>query len=248
MRLLILGGTTEASALCRRLAGRPDIDAMLSLAGRTAEPLTAPIPVRIGGFGGTEGLARYLGAERIDALIDATHPFAVQISLNAAEACAMAHVPRLVLTRPPWTPVEGDRWHEVPHMAEAVTALGEAPRTVFLTVGRLALQAFAAAPMHRYLIRTIDLPGGLDSLPDHRLIRARGPFTVEAEAALMREEGVEVLVSKNSGGEAAAAKLVAARRLGLPVVMVRRPMQPAGPVVHEVEAALAWIEAHCAPP
>ena len=223
MRILILGGTTQASELARALAARADVTPLLSLAGRTQNPAATPIPTRIGGFGGAEGLAAFLRDERFDALIDATHPFAAQISANARAAAQQANVPLLVFSRAEWTPGEDDDWTQVADMAQAVAALGEAPRRVFLTQGRLQLAAFAAAPQHFYLVRAIDKPDELALLPNHRFISARGPFTLEGERELMCEERIEILVTKNSGGDATAAKLVAARELKIPVILVARP-------------------------
>ncbi|WP_460447890.1 cobalt-precorrin-6A reductase [Alsobacter sp. SYSU BS001988] len=244
MRVMVLGGTTEASALARRLAGRPDIDAVLSLAGRTSAPAAAPLRTRVGGFGGPAGLADVLRRDGFDAVVDATHPFAAQMSRHAALACAETGTPLVVLTRPAWTPGEGDRWIEVPDMEQAVEALGPEPRTVFLTVGRLSLPAFAAAPQHRYVVRSIDPPDGLERLPRRELVLARGPFGVADEEELMRRTGVDMVVTKNSGGGATSAKLEAARRLGIPVVMVARPPAPDVPRLHDVEAVMAWLEAH----
>jgi precorrin-6A/cobalt-precorrin-6A reductase len=241
MRLLILGGTSEATALARGLAGRGGVAPILSLAGRTSFPLASPVPTRVGGFGGAEGLARFLADERIDRLVDATHPFAARISANAALAADRTGVPLLAVRRPEWLPGEGDRWIGVEDMAAAVQALGEVPRTVFLTIGRQEVSAFAVAPHHAYVVRTIEPLD--DALPVPRLtaIAARGPFDVEAEATLMREAGIEIVVSKNAGGEATFAKILAARRLGLPVIMVRRPSKPEVPRVADAEAALAWL-------
>ncbi len=240
LRVLILGGSSEATALAARLAGLAGMHATLSLAGRTATPAVQALPTRVGGFGGVGGLAAYLRSEAIDVLVDATHPYAAQISRHAREASRLAGCALLDVTRPPWAPQPGDRWREVATMAQAAAALGEVPARVFLTVGRLQLAAFARAPQHHYLVRTIDPVG-----PDHGLrratfIQARGPFEAGAEAELMREHGIAVLVSKNSGGS--TAKLDAARRLALPVVLVGRP-QPVGAGL-DVEAALAAIEAH----
>jgi precorrin-6A/cobalt-precorrin-6A reductase len=244
VRILILGGTTQASELARALAGRADIAPLLSLAGRTQNPAPAPIPCRIGGFGGAEGLAAFLRAEKFDALIDATHPFAARISSNARAASAASGLPLLVFSRPAWTPGEGDDWREVASMDEAVEALGVAPRRVFLTQGRLQLAAFAAAPHHFYLVRAIDEPDELRLLPNHRFISARGPFTLEGERVLMRDEHIEILVTKNSGGGATAAKLVAARELAIPVVLVARPPGDGAAEASRLEEVLAWIEAH----
>ena len=248
MRLLILGGTTEASALCGALAGDATIDATLSLAGRTKEPALPAICTRIGGFGGATGLAAHLRGARIDAVIDATHPFAARMSVNAAAACAEARVPLAIFSRAPWAPGQGDRWTDVPDMPSAAAALGEQPRRVFLTVGRLALAAFAAHPRHHYLIRAIDAVDDLAAFPSHRLIRARGPFNVADETALLRAERIDCLVTKNSGGNATRAKLDAARALGLGVIMVARPPGSGAERFERLADVLAWIERHRAPP
>lgn len=243
MRILILGGTTEASLLAGRLAGDARFDATLSLAGRTAVPAAQPLPVRIGGFGGVGGLRAYLEAERIEGVVDATHPFAAQMSHNAAAACAASGVPLVAFSRPPWAPVEGDRWIVVPDNRAAVAALGSVPRSVLLTIGRLGVGDFLAAPQHRYVIRTIDPPPPSDLPPSHRLILDRGPFESVAEIALMRAEAIEVVVTKNAGGAATYPKIEAARALGLPVILVEPPARPAVPLVHDVEAVLAYLEA-----
>jgi precorrin-6A/cobalt-precorrin-6A reductase len=243
VRLLILGGTSEASSLAAALGGR-NIAPILSLAGRTGNPKPAPIPSRIGGFGGVDGLTEYLSCNAIDAVVDATHPFAEQISANAAAACAAARVPLLVFTRPPWRREPGDDWIEVDSVEAAVDALGKERRTVLLTQGRLQLAAFTRAPQHRYIVRAIDRPAEIDALPGAKLILARGPFALADEERLMRDEGVELLVSKNSGGAATYPKIEAARRLGLTVVVVRRPTEPNAETATELPAALAWIEAH----
>jgi precorrin-6A/cobalt-precorrin-6A reductase len=243
IRLLILGGASEASALAAAVAGRADIAPILSLAGRTRNPKPAPIPSRVGGFGGVEGLSDYLSGNAIDAVVDATHPFAEQISVHAAKACAAARVPLLVFTRPPWRREPGDDWIEVDSIGAAVDALGTDRRTVLLTQGRLQLAAFARAPGHRYIVRAIDPPAEIDALPGAQLILARGPFAPADEERLMREEGVELLVTKNSGGAATYPKIEAARRLGVTVVVVRRPTEPNAETATDLPAALAWIEA-----
>ncbi|MBB4039559.1 precorrin-6A/cobalt-precorrin-6A reductase [Microvirga flocculans] len=243
MRILILGGTTEASALAARLAGHSAFNPLLSMAGRTSDPRPLPIPTRVGGFGGVEGLARFLVQERIEAVVDATHPFAAVMSRNAAGACAQAQVPLLALRRPAWTPQEGDRWIDVPSMEQAVQALGEAPARVFLTVGRLELPPFARAPQHTYLVRTIEPIGDALPVPNVIAIQDRAPFDEAAERALMERARVEVVVTKNSGGAATYPKIAAARTLRLPVVVVARPDKPRG--VEEAataEAAFAWLE------
>ncbi len=248
MRILILGGTTQASQLARVLATRDDIKPLLSLAGRTQNPLPVSIPSRTGGVGGVEGLVAFLRMERIEALIDATHPFAAQMSAHAREACRQTSVPLLLFSRPAWTAGEGDDWTEVASMEDAVVALGENPRRVFLTQGRLQLAAFAAAPQHFYLVRAIDEPVELALLPNHKFVSARGPFELEDELALMREEGIEILVSKNSGGDATSAKLLAARKLHIPVVLVARPATGDATEASQLAEVLRWIESHRAPP
>lgn len=242
LKVLILGGTTEASALARALADDSRFDAVLSLAGRTRAPRTPPIPFRIGGFGGAEGLAAHLRREAIAALVDATHPFAAQMSRNAAGAAALAGVPLLAVCRPAWQPAAGDRWVPVADMAAAVAALGPAPRRVFLTIGQKELAPFQAAPQHAYLIRSVDAPD-LEALPPlAEVITARGPFAEADERRLLRDKRIDVIVTKNSGGAATEAKLPAARALGLPVIMVERPARPDVETVASVEDALAWLE------
>ncbi len=221
--MLILGGSTEASTLATALAGRRDVAATLSLAGRVRELAPQPLPTRVGGFGGVDGLAAYLEAERIAVLVDATHPFAAQMSRHAREAARRAGVPLLDAGRGGWVPEAGDRWTEVDTVAEAAAALGDVSRRVFLTIGRLQLAVFARAPQHRYLVRSIDPVGAGHRLADATFVTARGPFSVDDEIAAMREHDIEVLVTKNSGGTASVAKIEAARRLGLPVVLVRPP-------------------------
>lgn len=216
----------------------------LSLAGRTSDPKPAPVPTRIGGFGGIEGLAAWIAAHDIDAVIDATHPFAAIISHTVAAVCGTLGRPMLALRRPPWRAQAGDRWAEVATMDGAVAALGKQPRRVFLTVGRLELAAFAAAPWHRYLVRTIEPIGDALLVPEVTALQDRGPFDEAKERALMQAQGIEVLVTKNSGGSATAGKLIAARALGLPVVMVSRPQKPEVESVTTVDEALAWIEIH----
>jgi precorrin-6A/cobalt-precorrin-6A reductase len=239
LRLLILGGTTEASALARLLAKDARIAPTLSFAGRTLTPVAPPIPHRLGGFGGAAGLADYLRAERIAALVDATHPFAVRISANAEAAAGATGIPRLVLRRPRWTAIPGDNWHHVGTVADAAEALGDTPRRVFLTIGRQDLRPFQAAPRHSYLLRSVDPPDPALVPPKATVIAARGPFSEESERALMTEHAIEVLVTKNSGGD--NAKLRAARALGLPVIMVDRPPMPSGETVADAPAALAWL-------
>ncbi|MEM6355847.1 MAG: cobalt-precorrin-6A reductase [Pseudomonadota bacterium] len=238
--LLILGGTAEASALAEGVAAR-GWRAVLSYAGRTAEPKAQPVPIRIGGFGGVAGLARYLADEEITHLIDATHSFAAEISANAAAAAAETGVPLAALERPPWAPEAGDRWVEVGSMAGAVDALEGSARNVFLAIGRQEVAAFAAQPQHRYLLRFVDAPSAPPPLPRHEVVVARGPFDVEGDRALMASRGIDIVVAKNAGGEGARAKLTAARALGLPVVMVARPVLPDRTVFERSEAVIDWV-------
>lgn len=243
MRLLILGGTTEASQLARLLADEPGIVPVLSFAGRTKSPVLPPIPHRIGGFGGIAGLAAYLSEERVALLVDATHPFAARITPNAAEAARIAGVPLLRLERSGWQPAPGDGWRMVPTMQAAARALGEKPRRVFLTIGRQDLIPFRdEAAQHHYLIRSVDAPEPSLLPPRARILTARGPFDEAAERALLAENGIERLVTKNSGGS--DAKLAAASALGLPVIMVERPPSLPGERVETAEAAMTWILRH----
>lgn len=242
MRVLLLGGTTEASALAERLAGDDRFDVTLSLAGRTEKPLHQPLPARVGGFGGAEGLAQWLTENRIDALIDATHPYAARISANAVAATHATGVPLASIMRAPWRAEAGDRWTEVAGAVEAVSALGDAPRRIFLALGRLELAAFAAAPQHNYIVRTIDPPRDIPLPPRMTLIQARGPFKIADEQDLLEREQIAVVVSKNSGGAATYAKVAAARTLGIPVVMIARPEKPHGTPLVDIEEAQTWLE------
>ncbi len=245
-KVLILGGTAEAAALARALAEEPRVAATTSLAGRTRAPAELPGAVRRGGFGGAQALADYLKAQSFDLLVDATHPFATRISRNAAQACAAAGLPRLVLMRAPWTARDGDRWTPVPDAEAAAAALpGLGPglgRRVFLTIGRQELAAFAALDAVWFMVRLVEPPEDPIPLEDFRLVLGRGPFALAQETALLRAHGIEVVVSKNSGGPGTYAKIEAARALALPVVMVERPALPEGETVETVAAALAWIE------
>lgn len=246
MKLLILAGTTEATGLARVVAER-GIDGIVSFAGRVERPLRQPLPQRVGGFGGPEGLAAYLAAEGISHVVDATHPFAAQMSCNAVAGCAAAGVPLIALTRPPWEPVPGDRWTRVADIAGAVAAL-DRPRTrVMLAIGRQHLAAFAPHPQHAYLLRLVDPPTGPLPVPDAHVIVDRGPFDAEADRALMEVHGTQLVVSKNAGGTGAYAKIAAARALGLPVVMIDRPALPARAEVHDAHAVLDWV-AHAGTP
>lgn len=240
-KVLILGGTSDGRRLGEQLSGDPRYAPLLSFAGRTQSLQHPSVPHRVGGFGGIAGLVEFLRAGRWAALVDATHPFAAQMSLHAAKAAELVGTPLLRLTCPPWRPVPGDCWTQVADMAEASVALGERPRRVLLSIGRLELHAFRAAPQHEYLIRAVDdFP---PELPRARVLAARGPFEVDAERSLLQNERIDVVVSKNAGTAATYAKLVAARALGLPVIMVARPLLPPVPTVETLEEALDWLTA-----
>jgi precorrin-6A/cobalt-precorrin-6A reductase len=241
-RVLILGGTAEARRLAERLADRTDLVVALSLAGRTAAPARQPVQVRIGGFGGVDGLRDYLSAERIDVLVDATHPYAAQISAHAVRASAEIGVPLITLHRPAWTPVAGDRWIEVVDTTEAARVLGDESRRVFLALGRQELGAFVQAPQHEYLIRTIEPVYPPLTVPRATYILGRGPYAEADEHSLLVEHAIEVVVAKNSGGMATYGKIAAARVLGIPVIFLRRPLLPTAPSVETVEEAAMRLD------
>lgn len=215
---------------------------MISLAGHTSDPRPLSLPSRIGGFGGIAGLREYLVDEGVVAVIDATHPFAAIMPYHAEAACKAEGVPLLAIRRESWRPQAGDRWRSVPDIGAAVEALGAEPQRVFLTIGRLELPQFFAAPQHRYLIRVIEPVGELP-LPHAKVLQQRGPFEAEAEERLMHREGTQILVSKNAGGPMTLGKLVAARRLGLPVVMIERPPKPDVEYVTHIDQVLPWLVA-----
>ena len=243
-RLLLLGGTHEAVELARALAGNPGVETTYSLAGRTRRPASVPVPVRTGGFGGPDGLAAYLRDEKFDLVVDATHPYAATMSAHAALACKRTSVPRLVLHRPPWTPGPRDRWVEVADTESAARALAGLGRRALLTVGSRGLEPFAAVPGVSFLVRAVEPPAVALDAARFEVVLARGPFDVESERKLLESRAIDVVVSKNSGGTAAHAKLEAARALELPVVMIVRPPPPPGPREETVAAAADWIAAH----
>lgn len=240
--ILILGGTAEAKQLTHELAARADLAVIVSLAGRTAEPAPQAVPVRRGGFGGSEGLAAFLSAEKIDALIDGTHPYASIISANAARAAEIAGVPLLALRRAAWKREPGDDWIEVDTVEAAARALGESPRRVFLALGRKQLAPFAAAPQHFYHVRSVDPVDPPLAVPYAVYIIARGPFTEGDDRALLERHRIEIVVAKNSGGDATYGKISAARALRLPVIMLKRPTLPDVASVDTVEDVIAWLD------
>jgi precorrin-6A/cobalt-precorrin-6A reductase len=236
-RVLILGGTAEGRALAQDLSDLPVIS---SLAGRVARPRLPVGEVRIGGFGGPQALARWLAEQGIAAVVDATHPFAERISASAEQASATSGVPLLRLERPGWQAGPGDRWHWVDDLPEASAALDALDaRRVFLTTGRQGLSAFAADDLRWYLIRCVDPPQV--ALPgNHEVVLDRGPYTLDGELRLLDAHAIDIVVTKDSGGELTVAKLEAARARRLPVIVVRRPPRGAVTTVPTVEAAAAW--------
>ena len=224
-----------------RLSSDARFAPIFSLAGRTAKPMLPPVAHRIGGFGGAQGLANWLRAESIDAIVDATHPFAARISANAAVAARQLGLPLLFLQRPPWGQEDGDNWTRVGDMGHAATALGAQPARVFLGIGRQEVAAFKAAPQHVYLVRAIEPPAADSLPPQSEVVLQRGPFELAAEREMLGAHGIDVVVSKNAGGGAAYAKIAAARQLGLRVVMVERAPLPEGDTVASVDEAMRWL-------
>ncbi|HLP87946.1 MAG TPA: cobalt-precorrin-6A reductase [Nostocaceae cyanobacterium] len=240
LRVLILGGTGDAAKLVERVANITGIQVISSLAGRTREPVAPVGNVRVGGFGGAAGLAEYLRTENINVLIDATHPFAAQISENAAEVAEMLGIPRLILSRPGWERQEGDDWLEVENHTEAAKVLENRGKRVFLTIGRQEIGAFAHLRKIWFLMRMIDPPTD-DYIPNGEILCDRGPFTLENEKAILRQYEIDTIVSKNSGGAATYPKIIAARELGIPVIMVKRQPIPDGEVVADIDSAVKWL-------
>ncbi|KRP89009.1 cobalt-precorrin-6X reductase [Bradyrhizobium yuanmingense] len=239
MRALILGGTADASLLAAEIA-RAGIDSVYSYGGRTRAPADQPLPTRIGGFGGVSGLADYIRREGITHVIDATHPFAAEMSRNAVEACAETGTPLIALERAPWTKAPGDAWIETRDVNAAVAALPDAPANVFLAIGRQHIAPFATKPQHAYTLRFVDPPeAALPFAAD--VIVSRGPFTLEGELEMLRVRGIACIVARNSGGDGARAKIDAARMLGLPVIMISRPQLPERPRVESVTDVMQWL-------
>jgi precorrin-6A/cobalt-precorrin-6A reductase len=239
-RILLLGGTTEANLMATAIA-KAGLAGVYSYAGRTDTPMGQPIHMRMGGFGGVEGLAAYLTDQAITHVIDATHPFAAQMSSHAVTACALTGTPLIALERAPWVAGAGDRWTPVADIPAAVSALAGPPQRVFLAIGRQQIEAFAAQPQHHYLLRLVDPPTGPLPLPQADVVVARGPFDVSGDTALLQTHRTEVVIAKNAGGKGAVAKIAAARALGLPVVMIDRPVIPPRRVAHTVKDVLDWL-------
>ena len=240
VRVLILGGTTEGRALATACDQLPGLAPVSSLAGRTTDPRVPPGPVRIGGFGGVSGLAGYLRDAGIGAVVDATHPFAAQMTAHAVAAAGLTSTPLLVLRRPGWVAGPGDRWHRVPSLAAAARALPALGPRVFLTTGRQSVAAFAEVEECWFLSRSVEPPAP-PAPPRLAVVLDRGPFTVEGERALLARHRIDVLVTKDSGG--IAPKLSAARERGIPVLVVDRPALPPADVVATVGAAVHWLTA-----
>ncbi|MET9487066.1 cobalt-precorrin-6A reductase [Nocardia sp. NPDC006630] len=240
LKILILGGTREAREIADIASGERGLEIVSSLAGRVREPVLPVGAVRVGGFGGADGLRKWLADNGIGAVIDATHPFAGGITANAAWAAAESGLPVLHVRRPGWSEQAGDRWIRVPDLAAAAETVAGLGERVFLTIGRQGVAAFAGSEQW-FLIRAIDPPEG--AVPErHEVLLARGPFSVADETALLAAQRIDVLVTKDSGGALTEAKLAAARALALPVVMIDRPSLPAGAVqVETVAAARDWL-------
>ncbi|WP_309745015.1 MULTISPECIES: cobalt-precorrin-6A reductase [unclassified Chamaesiphon] len=239
-RLAIVGGTGEAMQLAALASDLPGLAVIMTLAGRTREPKAIAGNVRIGGFGGEAGLVEYLQTEKIDLIIDATHPFASRMSWHVASAATQVGIPRLMLVRPAWTRSLGDDWIEVASVEAAVTAIPAWAERIFVTIGRQQLAPFAG--LTRWcLMRSIDPPDPSIPLPPGKLLLDRGPFSLDREREILTEYRIQAIVSKNSGGDATYAKIIAARELGLPVVMVQRPPAPEGERVADVASAIEWL-------
>ena len=235
-----MGGTGDANALAEALA-RARIDAIYSYAGRTQIPLPHGLPTRTGGFGGAAGLADFIRQEKITHVIDATHPFATEMSRHAVEACATTNTSLIALERVPWTPMPGDNWIDVADIDAAVASLPDPPARVFLAIGRQHIAAFAAKLQHIYTLRFVDAPDGVLPLPNAEVIVSRGPFTLQSDRELMASRRIDLLVARNSGGSGARAKIDAARELRIPVIMIARPALPERSRVERIEEVMAWL-------
>lgn len=241
-RVLILGGTGDAGELAAKASQIPGLEVISSLAGRTQNPIAPMGLVRVGGFGGETGLAEFLHDCQIDYLIDATHPFAAQISWNAAAAAAKADIPHLMLIRPVWQKTAADHWIEVPDIEAAVSVLERQAKRVFLTIGRQQLAPFARLQNLWFLMRSIDPPAPDTAVPKGLLLFDRGPFTLAQERKLLTDYAIDTIVSKNSGGDATYAKILAAREMQLAVVLISRPAMPAGEHASDAQTAFQWLQ------
>ena len=241
MTVLLLAGTGDAKRIAQGLADA-GVAAVASLAGATRAPDALAIPTRIGGYGGAVGFEAYLDAEGITRVVDATHPFAAQITLRTAAICGARGLPYLRLTRSPWVPGAGDDWTEI-NCEEDAAAHIPARATVFLATGRQTLARFGNLVGRRLVCRQIDPPDGPFPFAGGEFLIGRPPFSVADEVDLFRRLGVDFLIVKNAGGVASRSKLDAARELGIPVLMIKRPEVPPGPTVESVQEALAWATA-----
>lgn len=214
--------------------------AVYSYGGRTRAPADQPLPTRIGGFGGANGLANYIRSEGITRVIDATHPFAAEVSRNAVEACAQTGTPLIALERAPWTKAAGDNWIEVADVNAAVAALPESPAKIFLAIGRQHIAPFATKPQHAYTLRFVDPPEAPQPFAAEMIV-SRGPFMLDGELEMLRTRGIAWIVARNSGGDGARAKIDAARMLGLPVIMIARPQLPERQRVESVAEIMQWL-------
>jgi precorrin-6A/cobalt-precorrin-6A reductase len=239
-RVLILGGTAEGAELAGAISAKTGFEPIYSLAGVTRSPNLPGCAVLTGGFGGAKGLGDFLRTEKIDKVVDATHPYATRMAAHAAEACTEESIPRIKLLRPAWEPIPGDDWRVVGDTSEAAALLPDLTDRVFLATGQKDLAAFAPLTHICFLVRLVDAPSNDLPLANHQLVLGRGPFDLEAEMEMLRHHQIGALVSKNSGG-GAYAKIKAARDLGLPVVIINRPPAPTGPVVESTDAVIAWL-------
>lgn len=240
-KLLVLGGSQEARELTERVIQIPHLEVIVSLAGRTCQPSIKGAKIVTGGFGGVNGLIAYLQREKIDFVVDATHPFATQISQQVKIATSRLNIPQVTLTRGDWSPTTGDNWYEVDNYqraAEIIPELGK--KRIFLTIGRQQLTEFAHLSSFWFLMRMIETPTNPTKLPPGEILLQRGPFTVVEERSLLEKHQIELIVSKNSGGKSTVAKVIAARQLKLPIVMIKRPQQ--GEHLSQVESVIAWLE------
>jgi precorrin-6A/cobalt-precorrin-6A reductase len=240
IRVLILGGTGDANLLANAIA-RAGFEAIYSYAGRTRSPPGQPVPIRVGGFGGASGLADYIRQQGITHVVDASHPFAAEISRNAVAACQTTGTKLIMLERAPWVRMAGDKWIEVADIAAAVMALPVDRARVFLAIGRQHIAPFALKPQHAYLLRFVDPADESLPFPDAEVIVARGPFAKASELDLLHSRGIEWIVARNSGGAAARAKIEAARELRIPVVMIARPELPDRQRAESVAEIMHWL-------